>query len=69
MVKSDNGNIFGGFTGKEWHSRGEFVTDPSVFIFGLVNKDENPFKSLCCYDGCKRAMVCHSVHGQALGGD
>ncbi len=47
VIKSENGNVFGGYTEKEWHSKGEYVTDPSALIFSLVNKDEKPFKVMC----------------------
>ena len=68
VIKSESGNIFGGFTVKEWHSRGENVTDPSAFIFSLVNKDENPFKVICSNSG-QYAICCSADLGPVFGGD
>ena len=41
LVKSTNGNIFGGFTRAEWKSTGSFEQDNSAFLFSLVNKENN----------------------------
>ena len=68
VIKAKSGNIFGGFTEQEWHSRGGFVTDPNAFIFSLVNKEENPFKVLCSNEG-KEAIGCDSDYGPCFGGD
>jgi hypothetical protein len=68
VIKAKSGNIFGGFTEQEWHSRGEFVTDPNAFIFSLVNKEENPFKVLCS-NGGKLAIACDSKFGPCFGGE
>jgi len=68
VIKSESGNIFGGFTEKEWHSRGENVTDPSAFIFSLVNKDSNPFKANCS-NGGQYAIFCNAYIGPVFGSD
>ena len=68
VIKAKSGNIFGGFTEQEWHSRGGFVTDPNAFIFSLVNKEENPFKVLCSNEG-EYAIHCDSDHGPCFGGE
>jgi hypothetical protein len=39
VIKSENGNIFGGYTTKAWDSNWESVTDPNAFIFSLINKE------------------------------
>ena len=39
IVKSLNGNIFGGFASVEWKSSTSLDIDKSAFIFSLVNKD------------------------------
>jgi hypothetical protein len=39
IIKSSNGNIFGGFTRVNWGSSPTaFYSDPSVYIFSLVNQ-------------------------------
>ena len=68
VIKAKSGNIFGGFTEQEWHSRGGFVTDPNAFIFSLVNKEENPFRVFCS-NGGKEALRCNSTRGPCFGGD
>ncbi len=68
VIKSESGNVFGGFTEKEWHSRGGYVTDPSAFIFSLVNEDSNPFK-VNCSNGGQYAICCSADHGPVFGGD
>ena len=68
VTKSKNGNVFGGFTEKAWNSRGVNVTDPSAFIFSLVNKDENPFKVICSNSG-QYAICCSADLGPVFGGD
>jgi len=68
VIKSQNGNVFGGFTEKAWNSRKGSVTDPSAFIFSLVNKNENPFKAKCSNSG-KYAIYCSPNKGPVFGGD
>ena len=68
VIKSESGNIFGGFAKKEWHLRGGVLTDPSSFIFSLVNKDENPFKANCS-NGGQYAICCSADLGPVFGGD
>jgi len=43
IIKSINGNIFGGLVEKAWDSTDKYV-DPKAFIFSLVNKENKPFK-------------------------
>ena len=68
IIKAESGNIFGGFTEQEWHSKGGFATDPNAFLFSLVNKEEKPFK-VPCSNGGQKAMVCDSRCGPCFGGD
>ena len=68
VIKSESGNIFGGFTEKEWHSIGGWVTDPSAFIFSLINKDARPFKVICS-NGGQYAIYCGAYYGPVFGGD
>ena len=68
VIKSKSGNVFGGFTEQEWHSRDKYVTDPKAFIFSLVNEEEKPFKVLCANEG-QFAIYCCSRVGPCFGGD
>jgi hypothetical protein len=49
IIKSEHGNIFGGFIEKAWKSSspGQYVADPNAFVFSLVNKENKPFKVIC----------------------
>ena len=45
VIKAKSGNIFGGYTEKEWYPYGVFVTDPKAFIFSLVSKKKQIIQS------------------------
>jgi hypothetical protein len=47
VIKSEHGNIFGGFTEKAWNSSDYYNLDPKAFIFSLCNKENKPFKVNC----------------------
>ena len=75
VIKSENGNIFGGFTEQKWHpgwdlerleSLDRCVKDPKAFIFSLVNKEENPFKVMCSNKG-DGAILCQDMFGPCFG--
>ena len=68
VIKAKSGNIFGGFTEQEWHSRSEWVKDPKAFIFSLANKEEKPFKAMCSNEG-KQALRCNPIRGPCFGGE
>jgi len=44
IIKSTNGNIFGGYTEQDWTSVAGHIykNDPKAFIFSLVNKENKP---------------------------
>jgi len=45
IIKSTNGNVFGGYTEKSWtHKPGAHKADPNSFIFSLINLENNPLK-------------------------
>ena len=64
IIKSEHGNIFGGFAGEAWNSRNRFVDDARAFVFSLVNKENKPFKvkSAGIY-----AIRCFSSRGPSFG--
>jgi hypothetical protein len=68
VIKAKSGNIFGGFTEQEWHSRGGGETDPNAFIFSLVNKEEQLFKAMCS-NGNQYAIRYRSDLGPCFGAD
>ena len=65
VIKSEHGNIFGGFTEKAWNSYYKNSLDPKAFIFSLVNKENKPFKIMCT-NGAD-AIYCHSSYGPTFG--
>jgi hypothetical protein len=42
IIKTTNGNIFGGYTERLWNPTGRKI-DNSAFIFSLVNEKNQPF--------------------------
>ena len=44
IIKSTNGQIFGGFNEIEWNSTNREYYDPNAFLFSLINKENKPFK-------------------------
>ena len=66
VIKSESGNVFGGYTDKCWHSKGGLVSDPNAFIFSLINKENKPFKVICS-DGGIDAIMCNSSYGPTFG--
>ena len=42
VIKSTNGNIFGGYTEQDWAGANRLKNDEKAFIFSLVNKDNKP---------------------------
>ncbi len=67
VIKSTNGNIFGGYTDQAWSSNDDWITDPNAFVFSLINKYKRPFKASCLNDGTK-AIYCSSLYGPTFGG-
>ena len=59
IIKSNNGNVFGGYTEQTWNQTGtygsDYKADPNSFIFSLINKLNKPIKikwsknnGICC---------------------
>ena len=47
IIKSDNGNVFGGYTDASWNKSDRKVADENAFLFSLINRDNNPLKMRC----------------------
>jgi hypothetical protein len=65
VIKSTNGNIFGGYTEQMWSSTDKFKTDNNAFIYSLVNKDKNPVKMKV--QEPQNAIYCDSKYGPCFG--
>ena len=46
IIKSANGNIFGGYTEADWSGSG-YKSDSNAFIFSFINLDKKPLKMKC----------------------
>ena len=68
VIKATSGNIFGGFTeiSSTWNYK--IVVDPNAYIFSLVNKKHESFRTFCSNDG-KNAMRWISDGGPCFGFD
>ena len=47
IIKSDSGNVFGGYTDTRWNESKSWIPDNKAFLFSLINKDSNPVKIKC----------------------
>ena len=65
IVKSTNGNVFGGYTEQTWNHTGDYKTDPNSFIFSLINQLNKPIKMKWSLN---YAIYCHSSYGPTFGG-
>ena len=66
VIKSTNGNVFGGFTPLNWNGNGVWKVDGNSFIFSLRNGDNTPMKILN-HTG-QYSIGCHSSYGPRFGG-
>jgi hypothetical protein len=64
VIKSTNGNVFGGYTEQSWTGSG-FKTDPNAFIFSLINEDSEPLKIKCVRPD--EAIYCSTEYGPNFG--
>ncbi len=50
IIKSENGNVFGGYTEKTWKADSPtgYKSDPNAFLFSFINLDNKPLKIKCC---------------------
>ena len=49
IVKSENGNVFGGYIDGAWNKLDERMNDENAYLFSLINKDNNPLKMKCFF--------------------
>ncbi len=67
VIKSENGNVFGGYTEQSWHyeTGGSSKNDPKSFIFSLTNNENNPLKIKWSKN---IAILCDNTWGPKFGG-
>ena len=66
VIRTTGGYIFGGYTEVTWDNSNTFKTDPSAFIFSLVNKYARP-RLFPIKTGGKHSTRCFSSYGPAFG--
>ncbi len=66
VIKSSNGNVFGGFCQEQWSSDGNWKTDPNAFIYSLINKDSKPLLMKC--SSTQHAVYCNPGYSATFGG-
>jgi hypothetical protein len=66
---ASSGNIFGGYTEATWDRSNTFKSDPSAFIFSLVNKENKPVKMNVALEKNDKAIVCLPTFGPRFGKD
>ena len=79
VIKSTNGNVFGGYTQADWSGDWIQKNDPNAFIFSFVNTDDKPVVMKCndptnaiyCVSGCGPVFgkdgLDFSIHGNSRG--
>jgi len=68
VIKSTNGNVFGGYTEQTWNHTNGYKTDPNAFIFSLINKIINCKLKMNCDDhDC--SIYCSCFYGPTFGDD
>jgi hypothetical protein len=60
IIKSTNGNVFGGYTEHSWSGNRVVKADPNSFIFSSINKLNKPLKMK---PSKNNGIYCRSSHG------
>jgi hypothetical protein len=64
IIKSENDNIFGGYTEQSWSGQ-DYKNDENAFIFSLINKLNKPLKMKCI--NSEQAIFCFNNVGPSFG--
>jgi BTB/POZ domain-containing protein KCTD9 len=73
VIKSSNGNVFGGYTEQSWSNTDTVYEridkpDPNAFVFSLINKDNRPLKVKCSpNNGIRCSNSCGPIFGGKKG--
>jgi hypothetical protein len=70
IIKSQNGNVFGGYTEQDWSNNDPPSVnvdkpDQNAFIFSLINKENTPLKIKCSHN---QGILCNNTKGPIFGG-
>ena len=67
LVKSENGNIFGGFISERWKTNEEFNNDNNAFLFSFKNKMHASIKIVCTSPQTSAILDCDKELIQTYG--
>lgn len=68
IIRSDCGNIFGGYTEAKWNQANIWQSDRNAFIFSLINKDKKPIRMNIIPEKVKQAIASSPTTGPIFGG-
>jgi len=68
VIKSTTGSIFGGFTMMHWGLPSAYYTDPSAYIFSLVNQMNYPSLARNIKQPMIYSVYTHAQYGPTFGG-
>jgi hypothetical protein len=66
IIKSENGNVFGGYTEQSWEHSGGVKQDSNAFVFSFINSKYTPLKMKCVDSSA--AIWCDSKFGPYFNG-
>jgi hypothetical protein len=65
VIRTANGNVFGGYTDQFWDTSNAWKVDNNAFIFSLINQENWPLKIKSRID--KSAIYCSYFYGPVFG--
>jgi hypothetical protein len=68
LIRTTNGNIFGGYTEATWDKYEQHKTDKNAFIFSLVNGEKRPVRVNVANGNESNAIYCGTSYGPTFGG-
>jgi len=66
IIKSTNGNVFGGYTEQNWSGDNQWKSDPNAFLFSFINHHNTKIIMKCINPTC--AIRASSEYGPTFGG-
>lgn len=68
IIRSIQGNVFGGYTSCSWTSSGSYVQDPKAWLFSLKAADGGPPVKIPCTPTSSNSIYDHTSSGPTFGG-
>jgi hypothetical protein len=67
IIKSTNGNVFGGYTKQNWSGDCVFKADPNAFLFSFINQHNKKIVMKCTHHS--KAIDAYCAYGPSFGAD